>query len=268
MKPPNPDPHGIPGDPGYVTLRDFRPALEAMLETESTYCLVGGLAVGQWAEALLTPEERKRFEIPIRSKDIDIRASKSDAMMLVKNLNERGAVTQGIFKRVPKDGSKSFPSIAVSIKLPQSGGTYTSTTVEALSGMPLLDVTGENGFILNRGTAMRYGKISLLDPCSLLICKLNAIRTRPPGQSDNDRTHADILTLVIPRFIEKTLERMVTKKDDYHPYEDSNRLAEILGKKVWSELIAEDQKDRILSACQKARDDMGVRGFKTGERSR
>ena len=43
----------------WVTLRDFKPALEAMLETESKYCLVGGLAVGQWAEALLAPSIRR-----------------------------------------------------------------------------------------------------------------------------------------------------------------------------------------------------------------
>jgi hypothetical protein len=66
-----------------ITLEDFLPALEALLETETEYCLVGGLAVGVWAEVFLTPIEKTRFELPIRSKDIDIRAAKADAMMFL-----------------------------------------------------------------------------------------------------------------------------------------------------------------------------------------
>ena len=133
----------------WVTLRDFKPALEAMLETESKYCLVGGLAVGQWAEALLAPVTREQFELPVRSKDIDIRASKSDAMMFVKNLQERGASPQTICKRVPKDVTKAFPSVAIPIQLRDSDGVIKHTTVEALSAMPLLDEIHPDGRLIH-----------------------------------------------------------------------------------------------------------------------
>lgn len=243
--------HSIPSQ--LLTLRDFKPALEAMLETESKYCLVGGLAVGQWAEALLAPSIRERFDLPVRSKDIDIRASKSDAMMFVKNLQERGASPQTICKRVPKDATKAFPSIAIPIQLRDSDGVIKSTTVEALSGMPLLDTTLPDGRVSNHGTPMRYGKIYLLDPCSLLICKLNAIHTRPPGESDNDGKHATILSLVIPRFIQRTLDRLTSKKDKYHPFTDSERLAGFLNKEPWSGLIPLDEKERVLKSCNLAK---------------
>lgn len=236
-----------------MTLRDFKPALEAMLETESVYCLVGGLAVGQWAEALLAPSTREQFELPIRSKDIDIRASKSDAMMFVKNLQERGATAQTICKRIPKDPTTSFPSIAIPIQLRDPDGVIISTTVEALSGMPLLDSTLPDGRVSIQGSPMRYGQIYLLDPCSLLICKLNAIHTRPPGESDNDSKHATILSLVIPSFIQRTLDRLNSKKDKYHPFKDSERLAGFLTKEPWSGLIPQKEKERVLKACHLAK---------------
>jgi len=34
-----------------------------------------------WAEVFPMPSERDRFQLPIRSKDIDIRAAKSDAIL-------------------------------------------------------------------------------------------------------------------------------------------------------------------------------------------
>ena len=228
-----------------VTLEDFLPALEAMLETESDYCLVGGLAVGIWAEVFLTPEERTGFELPMRSKDIDIRAAKADAMMFLKNLRERGYEIGTLCKRTPKDPTQAFPSIAIPIQLPNS---KIKTTVEALSGMPALD-SAQDGIVTTHGTAMRYGNIQVLDPCSLMICKLNAIKTRPPGESDNDRKHATILSLAIPRFIEQSLERNRKNQDPYHPKIDAQRLAGFLTKEPWKDLIPEHELDAMLKGC-------------------
>ena len=241
-----------------VTLKDFKPALEAMLETDSPYCLVGGLAVGQWAETLLSPQVRSQFELPIRSKDIDIRAVRGEAIVFVKNLMETGASAGTIIKRIPKDPTKSFPSIAVTVTLPDKGDGRKDTTVEALSAMPLLDEIHPDGRLIHHGTHMRYGKIYLLDPCSLLICKLNAIHTRPPGESDNDRKHATILSLVIPRFIEKTLARHANRKDPYHPEADATRLVSFLNREPWAELMPCDEKNRIVKACELAKADWEI----------
>lgn len=228
-----------------VTLQDFLPALEALRETESDYCLVGGLAVGAWAEVFLTSGERTLFDLPIRSKDIDIRAAKADAMMFLRNLRDEGCKIGTICKRTPKDATQSFPAIAVPIELPFSG---IKTTVEALSGMPTLD-KAVNDVIVTHGTALRYGNIQVLDPCSLMICKLNAIHTRPAGESDNDRKHATILSLVIPRFIERALERSKAHNDPYHPGIDAQRLAGFLRADPWENLIPQNERRVMLDAC-------------------
>jgi hypothetical protein len=230
----------------FITLNDFRPALEAMLETESEYTLVNGLAVGVWAEVFLSQSERDRFDLPIRSKDIDIRAAKSDAMMLLKNLKERGSQIGTICKRTPKDTTQSFPAIAVPIQLPGSG---MMTTVEALSGMPTLDTALPDGTVETHGTTLRFDKLQVLDPCSLMICKLNALNTRPAGQSDNDSKHATILSLVIPRFIQRALERHQSLHDPYHPGIDARRLAGFLKKDPWAKLIPKEERRALLDAC-------------------
>ncbi len=237
-----------------ITLEDFLPALEALLETETEYCLVGGLAVGVWAEVFLTPIEKTRFELPIRSKDIDIRAAKADAMMFLRNLQERGYGIGTICKRTPKITTQSFPIIAAPIVLPDS---QIKTTMEALSGMPLLDTT-KDGVLVTQGTAMRYGKIQVLDPCSLMICKLNAIQTRPPGESENDLKHSTLLSLVIPRFIQRTLERNQKNQDRYHPRIDAQRLTGFLSTEPWMSLIPKFEREAIITACRQARGDEGT----------
>ncbi|WAC19558.1 hypothetical protein OVA24_20245 [Luteolibacter sp. SL250] len=233
-----------------VSLADFSLALARLQETETRYCVVGGLAVGQWAEILLPPSLRKEFPLPVRSKDIDLRAEKSDAMMFVRNLKDAGAKPGIVIKRIPKDGERSFPSIAVPLTLPATSsiGGDTPTTIEALSGLPLLDEPGPFGTILHHGTPLRYGDIYLLDPCSLLVCKLNALHTRPPGESENDKIHARILSFVIPRFISKALRRYKDGKDSYHPGKDASRLASFLRKDPWQGLIPEEERRRVLES--------------------
>lgn len=115
--------------------------------------------------------------------------------------------------------------------------------------MPLLDTT-QGDLIQTHGTGMRYGNIEVLDPCSLMICKLNAINTRPPGESDNDLKHATILSLVIPRFIQQSLGRNQTSQDPYHPKTDAQRLADFLSKDPWKNLIPERERNAMLKACQ------------------
>ncbi|MFT3991209.1 MAG: hypothetical protein QM680_07345 [Luteolibacter sp.] len=236
-----------------VTLGNFKKALKSLRDTKTLYCVVGGLAVGQWGEEFLKPEEKFRFDLPIRSKDLDIRAQKDAAVILVLNLRNEGASASQLVMRNPKNRDASFPSCAVSVVL--SDPQPLNTTIEALSGMPLLDEYDSNHNIRQNGSALLYRDLYLLDPCSLLICKLNAIHTRPPGESDNDRKHATILSLVIPRFIQRTIQRLNEGRDRYHPFADANRLAGFLTREPWSGLLPADEKERVLQACKLAEQD-------------
>lgn len=245
-----------------VTLADFRSSLAELSALEAEYAIIGGLAVGQWAEALLLPAEKRFFAIPIRSKDIDLRSSKDVATAFVLALKASGARPKTLVKRNPKDWSKAFPSIAIPVTLTRGTETV-ETTVEALSALPLLDqfVDGE---IIFHGTALRYGDLYLLDPCSLLVCKLNALQTRPPGESENDKVHAEILSLIIPRFISKALQRHREKGDPYHPGADATHLLSFLQRPPWDALLPLEQKNAVVDACAQvqtpAPNDAGITG--------
>jgi transglutaminase-like putative cysteine protease len=72
------------------------------------------------------------------------------------------------------------------------------------------------------GTALRPEEgLTLLDPCSLFICKLHAANTRPKGEAGNDAKHLAILARVIPRFLEKLRASSVP---EYDGKEDVTRL--------------------------------------------
>jgi hypothetical protein len=236
-----------------ITLADFDDALRLLRETKTPYCLVGGLAVGLWSEELLSPEEKRAFSLPIRSKDIDIRSGKEAAIILTLHLRTQGAVTSHGVTRHPKNPDLSFPSFAANLELPPKPGQIKGikTTIEALSGMPLLDTYQDEGKtrVQLNGTTLLVKGIYLLDPCSLMICKLNALRTRPAGESDNDRKHATILSLVIPRFIQRALERHQTHQDPYHPGIDARRLAGFLTIEPWASLFPAEERNAILDAC-------------------
>lgn len=121
-------------------MADFRPALKLLRETQTPYCLVGGLAIGQWAEEFLKPDEKKTFEIPIRSKDIDLRAEKETAVILTLHLRAAGATAFTGILRKPKNPKQGFSSYAATLELPPTENSpAVKTTIEALLGLPLLD---------------------------------------------------------------------------------------------------------------------------------
>lgn len=96
------------------------------------------------------------------------------------------------------------------------------------------------------------GDLYLLDPCSLLICKLNALHARTPGESENDKVHAEILSLVIPRFIAKAPQRHCEKGDPSHPGADATHLLSFLQQNPWDALLPPEQKNAVVEACAQA----------------
>jgi len=59
------------------------------------------------------------------------------------------------------------------------------------------------------------------------------LHTRPPGESENDKVHAEILSLVIPRFIAKALHRHREQGDPYHPeFMGTEKIIEIIEREI------------------------------------
>lgn len=195
-------------------LDDFRPFLKSLIESEDESVLVGGLAVSAWAELFLEGNERLQFDLPIFSKDIDLRGHKITCMILTKFMQTDGAKLGGIVTATRKNAPHMGRVFASSIFWRES-----KTSVEVLERLPGLDTGIDDSPVGTPLSPLR--ELVLLDPCSLFICKLHAANSRPAGQVGNDVKHLAILACVIPRFLEKLRSVPVP---DYDGRVDAGRL--------------------------------------------
>jgi hypothetical protein len=195
-------------------LEDYRPFLKALADSEDESVLIGGLAVSAWAELFLDELERHHFDLPIFSKDIDLRGRKMTCLALTKIMQLNGAILGGVVAATRKNAPHMGRVFAASI-------TWRNfkTSVEVLERLPGLDSGITDAPV---GTPLSPSEdLILLDPCSLFICKLHAANTRPEGQASNDIKHLAILARVIPRFFEKLRTTTVA---EYDAKEDASRL--------------------------------------------
>lgn len=177
-------------------LEDYLPFLRTLVESEDESVLVGGLAVSAWAELLLDESDRRRFDLPIFSKDIDLRGHKITCLALTKIMQLAGASPGGLVSATRKNAPHMGRVFAASMIWKDF-----KTSVEVLERLPGLD-TGISDPPLGTPLSPTEGLV-LLDPCSLFLCKLHAARTRPLGDESNDIRHLEILARVIPGFLAK-----------------------------------------------------------------
>lgn len=203
-----------PTDERPFCLDDFRPFLKFLVENEDESILVGGLAVSAWGELFLEGAEFEQFDLPIFSKDIDLRGRKITCTTLTSCMQLDGAVLSGMAAALRKNAPHMGRVFAASI-------TWRNfkTSVEVLERLPGLDSGIDDA---PAGTPLSpVEDLILLDPCSLFIRKLHAANTRPGGQAGNDVKHLAILARVIPRFLAKL---RATTIPAYDGKEDANRL--------------------------------------------
>ena len=196
------------------SLADFAPFLRTLIEAEDPSVVIGGMAVSAWAEVHLDPAEHLFFDLPIYSKDVDLRGHKITSLLLAEKMEKVGAKITGSVTATRKNAPHMGRVFAISLKW-----RGVTTSVEVLERLPGLD-TGIADAPLGSALVTRDG-FSLLDPCSLFICKLHAANTRPDGGASNDVKHLAILACVIPRFLAKLREIPV---EGYDAKEDAGRL--------------------------------------------
>lgn len=224
---------------------DFRPFLKSLVESEDESVLVGGLAVSGWAELFLEGPERQQFDLPIFSKDIDLRGAKVTCVALTKSLQMEGAILGGMVSAVRKNAPEMGRVFAASV----SWRNF-KTSVEVLERLPGLDAGMGSSPV---GTPLSpVENLVLLDPCSLFICKLHAANTRPAGQAGNDVKHLAILARVIPRFLAKLRSVVVP---EYDGKEDASRLLRKIeacesGRDVFQIPLPVEEKARLSEALR------------------
>ena len=195
-------------------LDDYRPFLVSLTESEDESVLIGGLAVSAWAELFLDGVERLHFDLPIFSKDIDLRGKKMTSIILTKLMQLEGAKIGSVIAATRKNAPQMGRVFATSITWREF-----KTSVEVLERLPGLDTGIDDAPV---GSSLNpVNGLTLLDPCSLFICKLHAANTRPGGAASNDEKHLAILARVIPRFLAKLRAMTV---EGYDAKEDAGRL--------------------------------------------
>lgn len=179
-----------------VTLETFRPMLLATMAELDDFCLIGGLAVGFWADLYGC------MDIPgevMYSKDIDLRGNKATYSLAIRVLREHGIELTGgaiVTRKEPPGMGKNY---VIQIALPGIG----RVSVEILEKMPLVDSPD----LPPQGFAVEVDGIRVIDPLSLMIGKTHAWNHRPAGQSDNDARHLRLLRKVVPLFLAEACRR-------------------------------------------------------------
>ena len=195
-------------------LADYEGFVRTLHESGVPGVLIGGLAVAAWAEIHLTAEDKALFELPIYSKDIDLRGEKMTMRFLAKDMELAGAEITGFVAATRKNAPHMGQVHAASVHWRGH-----RTTIEVLERLPGLD-SGKDSPVVGTRLIARDG-LPLLDPCSLFICKLHAANTRPEETVNNDIMHLRILARVIPRFLERI---RATALPEYNANEDAQRL--------------------------------------------
>ncbi len=79
-----------PSDKQPFCLADFQPFLKELTEMEDPSVLIGGMAVAAWADVHLELPEYPLFDLPIYSKDVDLRGRKATSALLAGTMFTSG----------------------------------------------------------------------------------------------------------------------------------------------------------------------------------
>jgi hypothetical protein len=184
-------------------LADFESILAVLQKIKQpSHSWVGGQAVILWANRFLSPDEiaRSGMEMPLKSKDGDLRASGEIAQILADQL--KGTV-QNYRLKDPSRGK------ACAVLVTINDAPVFIDVMEKLPGV----AESEPGYALEikAGLPDRMLTIRVLDPISLLFGKTdvwNREKDKPPEIIDgvakplrNDKEHLILLSLLIPKYL-------------------------------------------------------------------
>jgi len=171
-----------------------------------------GLAVSLWAEAILSDAEKEKLGVPLYSKDLDFRGVRFLAEGIKSWLTENGIASSNLTVAT----RENFEHMGKIYNFPfrpkgSSCAIRAAATIAILERLPLLDSGVEAP---KRGTTLEVNKIRVLDPFSLVTCKLHAFHTRPEEEKGRDIHHLDILSTLLPKFAIKANESRIELKQE------------------------------------------------------
>ncbi|HZI32491.1 MAG TPA: hypothetical protein VFF11_09120 [Candidatus Binatia bacterium] len=171
------------------SLTQFQGVFEILDPAGNPYIIVGGQAVNYWAETYLQSEPELSSFIPFVSKDIDFLGGREDVLKVARHLN--------LTVKFPH--RKMMTAFAGAVLFKVGAASANVEFIRAVPGVSSLEVKKW------AVTARSGGKIvRVIDPISLLICKLNLALTVDQS-SRRDADHARMLLLCTRAFLRETL---------------------------------------------------------------
>lgn len=215
------------------TLREFSDVFRVRNPAGQRYVLIGGQAVNYWAERYLGAEPALKKHLPFTSEDIDFCGGRKDVEYIARQLNR------------PPVFPPKVAMTALAGAIPFQIGE-TNTTIEIVRSIP--GVTARDVEALAVEMEWNRKVIRVLDPISLLICKIELALTVSQAKRQ-DIAHLKILLLCVCEFLREMLPEVEAGNVPAKAWLGAvNRLARLAksshGRKaakkfgiVWSELL-------------------------------
>ena len=173
------------------SLRQFSEVFKIRDATGQPYVLIGGQAVNYWAELYLSAEPQLAKLQPFTSEDIDFKGGHADVQRIARQLE----LTPAYPPKVALTALSGFIPIQI--------GDLKST-IEVIRRIPGLSDSAATPAI----QAEWDGKtIRVLDPISLLACKLELAATVSQGKR-RDVAHLKILLACVRAFLGELLQQV------------------------------------------------------------
>ena len=229
-----------------VAVQDVRALLEYLTASNAQYALAGGLAVGLWAEHILSDHQKEILRLPVYSEDVDFRGYRFLADGIKAWMNSQG-IEMGQISVAVRKGAEAMGKIynMPFRPLDSSSTIPAAATVEILERLPLLDSGIDTP---PKGSVLLLAGVHVLDPFSLMVCKLHAFHTRPERERGHDMEHLKILSTLLPDAEKLCRSRGVSLKTD------ALRLQSVLGSGSYPFPFRGEEEEGINQAINSAID--------------
>ena len=174
------------------TLQQFSDVFQVRNPAGIPYVLVGGQAVNYWAEHYLSTEPALEKHMPFTSADIDFRGNRYDVRHIAGQLE-----LPPIF---PDKVNMTSLAGAIPFRIGKK-----PANIEIVRLIPGVAITAVDDLAIE--ATFNGRQIRVLDPISLLLCKVNLALT-VPQEDRQDEEHLHILFLCVRGFLRELLQEV------------------------------------------------------------
>ena len=174
------------------TLQQFTEILQVRNPDGVPYVLIGGQAVNYWAEHYLAAEPALQKHVPFTSGDIDFRGNRDDVRHIAGQLE------------LPAVFPDKVSMTALAGTIPFRIGKQPSN-IEIVRLIPGVSATTVDALAIGAKLSGQY--IRVLDPISLMLCKVNLALT-VSQENRQDVEHLKILIICVRGFLRELLQEV------------------------------------------------------------